>query len=115
MRRWPLGDNIDNNNNAAAAAAPKVDFLDTSGSMQFPAMRRLSMTTGSAFLIVYSLDDENSFEVLKLCVSELLEARPDYKVSGARRRKRAPPLARHSAGQTVDVAIESLRFRTDAH
>lgn len=55
----------------------QVDFLDTSGSMQFPAMRRLSITTGNAFLVVYALDDPNSFEQLKLCVAEIREARPD--------------------------------------
>lgn len=62
---------------------PQVDFLDTSGSMQFPAMRRLSITTGSAFLIVYALDDPPSYEVLKMCVAEIREIRPDYQVSGS--------------------------------
>ena len=46
--------------------------------MQFPAMRRLSLTTGSAFLMVYALDDENSYEVLKMCMQELQEVRPDF-------------------------------------
>ena len=39
--------NINNNNKI------KVDFLDTEGSMQFPAMRRLSIANANAFLLVY--------------------------------------------------------------
>lgn len=49
--------------------------------MQFPAMRRLSITTGSAFLIVYSVDDESSFEVVQMCMNEIREIRQDFQVS----------------------------------
>lgn len=66
--------------NGAPETEAQVDFLDTSGSMQFPAMRRLSITTASAFLIVYAVDDETSYEVLKMSVAEIREIRPDFQV-----------------------------------
>lgn len=80
-----LQDQVNRLTNTAPTAKQKVDFLDTSGSMQFPAMRRLSITTGSAFLIVYAVDDDNSFEVLKMCIAEIQEIRPDFQVSLATR------------------------------
>lgn len=41
-------------------------------------MRRLSMTTADAFLIVYALDDPNSYEVVKLYMAEIQEIRSDF-------------------------------------
>ncbi|XP_022673113.1 GTP-binding protein Rhes-like isoform X2 [Varroa jacobsoni] len=56
----------------------KVDFLDTAGDNQFPAMRRLSIANGQAFLLVYAIDDPNSFDMLKQCFEEIREGKPDY-------------------------------------
>ncbi|OQR77837.1 GTP-binding protein Rhes-like, partial [Tropilaelaps mercedesae] len=56
----------------------KVDFLDTAGDNQFPAMRRLSIANGQAFLLVYAIDDPNSFNMLKQCFEEIREGKPDY-------------------------------------
>ncbi|KAH9420498.1 hypothetical protein DERP_000924 [Dermatophagoides pteronyssinus] len=56
----------------------KVDFLDTEGSMQFPAMRRLSIANANAFLLVYSIDSEISFDIIKQCFEEIKEIRSDF-------------------------------------
>lgn len=56
----------------------KVDILDTAGDLQFPAMRRLSIATAHAFLLVYAIDDLSSFEVVKKCFLEIQEQRADF-------------------------------------
>ncbi|XP_013792222.1 GTP-binding protein Di-Ras2-like [Limulus polyphemus] len=56
----------------------KVDFLDTAGDNQFPAMRRLSIANAQAFLLVYSVNSNGSFEELKKCFGEIREQRSDF-------------------------------------
>ncbi|XP_012274234.1 GTP-binding protein Di-Ras2 [Orussus abietinus] len=56
----------------------KVDLLDTAGDLQFPAMRRLSIATAHAFLLVYAITSQPSFDEVKRCFEEIREQRPDF-------------------------------------
>ena len=56
----------------------KVDVLDTSGELSFPAMRRLSISTAHAFILVYSIDNSDSFEVVKQIWEQIKEQRSNF-------------------------------------
>ncbi|XP_013386308.1 GTP-binding protein Rhes [Lingula anatina] len=56
----------------------KVDILDTAGSWSFPAMRRLSISTADAFLLVYAYDNSDSFEEIKHIWEQIKEQRENY-------------------------------------
>ncbi|XP_045462219.1 GTP-binding protein Di-Ras2 [Harmonia axyridis] len=56
----------------------KVDILDTSGEMEFPAMRRLCIATSHAFLLVYAVTSAPSFQSIKQCFEEIREQRGDF-------------------------------------
>jgi len=56
----------------------KVDILDTAGHLEFPAMRRLSISTANAFLLVYSIDDRGSFEEVRRLWEQIKEERTGY-------------------------------------
>lgn len=64
--------------------AIQVDILDTSGDMQFPAMRRLSIATAHAFLLVYATTSAPSFASVKQCFDEIREQRADFQVRTTR-------------------------------
>jgi len=57
----------------------KVDFLDTAGDDQFPVMRRLSISSGHAFLLVYSVNDPASLELVQTRLEEIRQHRSDFK------------------------------------
>lgn len=52
-----------------------LQITDTTGTHQFPAMQRLSMSKGHAFLLVYSIASRQSLEELRPIVTELVSVR----------------------------------------
>ncbi|KAE8577056.1 hypothetical protein XENTR_v10004413 [Xenopus tropicalis] len=62
---------------ATCGTQVRVEIMDTSGSYEFPAMRKLNMKSGDAFALVYTMDDPDSFEMVKHLREEILEAKGD--------------------------------------
>lgn len=53
----------------------QFDLIDTCGTENFPAMRRVDIEKADAVILVYSLDRANSFEYLKELREEVLRER----------------------------------------
>nr|XP_033818675.1 dexamethasone-induced Ras-related protein 1 [Geotrypetes seraphini] len=53
----------------------QLDILDTSGNHPFPAMRRLSILTGDVFILVFSLDNRDSFEEVQRLRQQIAETK----------------------------------------
>ncbi|KAG8446113.1 hypothetical protein GDO86_013834 [Hymenochirus boettgeri] len=62
---------------ATCGTQVKIEILDTSGSYEFPAMRKLNMQSGDAFALIYTVDDPESFENVKRLREEILETKGD--------------------------------------
>lgn len=56
-------------------ASLTLDIVDTSGSYPFPAMRRLAISTADAFVLVYAIDDSDSFEEARCIHDQIVELR----------------------------------------
>ncbi|XP_041634323.1 GTP-binding protein Rhes [Cheilinus undulatus] len=55
--------------------AYQVDLLDAASERNFPAKRRLSILTGDTFLLVFSLDDKDSFSEVCELLNEIKAAK----------------------------------------
>ncbi|TNM97413.1 hypothetical protein fugu_015569 [Takifugu bimaculatus] len=53
----------------------QLDILDTSGNHPFPAMRRLSILTGDIFILVFSLDNRESFQEVQRLKRQIYETK----------------------------------------
>ncbi|OWF51398.1 Dexamethasone-induced Ras-related protein 1 [Mizuhopecten yessoensis] len=54
-------------------------FLDTSGSIKFPAMRRLAIQKANAFVLVFPIDNKDSFAEVKRTWKEIKLTRNDHR------------------------------------
>ncbi|XP_053551039.1 ras-related protein Rap-2c-like [Bombina bombina] len=55
----------------------RLEILDTSGSYSFPAMLKLRIRQADAFLLVFSLNDQDTFQELERLREEILLVRGD--------------------------------------
>ncbi|XP_041364935.1 ras-related protein Rap-2a-like [Gigantopelta aegis] len=57
-----------------------LDILDTSGAHAFPAMRKLAIATSDAFVLVYSVSNDSSFDAVKELRDQVIAERNDEDV-----------------------------------
>ncbi|XP_061702844.1 GTP-binding protein Rhes [Syngnathoides biaculeatus] len=81
----------------------QVDLLDAAGERNFPAKRRLSILTGDIFLLVFSLDNKESFGEVCELLSEIRVARTKLLKS-----KRPPRLPVVVCGNKADLDAQRV-------
>lgn len=64
--------------NLSNGASLTLEILDTTGSYQFPAMRALSISNGDAFILTYSVNDENSWNEIKELRQQVINCNITY-------------------------------------
>ena len=60
------------------ARSIRVNILDTAGQYQFPAMRNLSIANSDAFVLVYDINDQQSFQEVKDIREDILHLRGQH-------------------------------------
>ncbi|XP_077415840.1 GTP-binding protein Rhes [Vanacampus margaritifer] len=90
------------------AEAYQVDLLDAARERNFPAKRRLSILTGDIFLLVFSLDNIESFSEVCELLSEIRVAKTKLVKS-----KRPARLSVVVCGNKVDLDAHRVVSRSD--
>ncbi|XP_031723742.1 GTP-binding protein Rhes [Anarrhichthys ocellatus] len=88
--------------------AYQIDLLDAASERNFPAKRRLSILTGDTFLLVFSLDDRESFDEVCQRLNEIKAAKA--KLLNLKHPARAPVVI---CGNKADLAAPRAVRRSE--